>query len=1366
MKSTSIKKKKTVKLGLGERYYSGSHLPSMQVEVPDSMFSETNVALQNLQDFLQRKYGWGIDEFVTDRLKYKSVAEMSKAFFAEQADAVAMAIYQIEEHGQSVIIADQTGIGKGRVNAGLIRYAKCVGKIPIVFTEKPNLFSDLFRDLIGIGSEDGLMCLEKAVGEGREVAIKYDKWEDLADYEKEEYNNLPDEYEMYKLENPTEIVYDLVKTPAKDYDLSKGKHIVPFIVNAADKKTQIMHQNGSILYKSPPKETQNEAINGCYLPSGYDFVLSTYTQVSSGLTVDTVKADDGTSFKVYNFSGKAKFLTELSKGNIVILDESHNASGGNSATGIVLQECVQNARGALFLSATFAKRPDNMTLYAMKTILQEANLTSAEMKESVEKGGLALQELLSASLVEAGQLLRRERGYAKSGAIVHWLLMDETITREMNDPNYEVFNLSEKHRKIADVFTEIMRNIIGFQKDFVVPYVDLRNEEFSKSQKAFILNRQTKDLGASNPMFFSKVFQIVSQMLLAIKVDAAADLAIMELKAGRKPIIALGNTMGSFIEDMTKLSGSNDIPADFSYVLLKGLHGSLRVQTQGAYGDADYDVISEKELGGMGEIVFQNIEEKIKAATTGIYISPIDYLKYKIRKAGYSIEEVTGRNSEVEYFNLPEPKKGLGKMKDDYLTMSGKVFCRVKRRIKPTPTAVFSGFNANRIDALIINQSGATGASAHAIEIPNVVMESAVKQRSMIVLQPELDINKETQKRGRIHRTGQIYPPIYYYLSSSIPAEKRLMMMLKSKLKSLDANTTSSSKQSGDIIKSEDFLNKYGDSVVYQEVFFDYQARGENSWYETLNLSAYIEPRNGSDNWEFTLRGEGGSEVIIKDLALKVSGRVALLPVIEQERFYSLIVEKYQAYVADKVATGDYDLEMETEDFQAELLTSPQPFVLGTGEGISTFSKSTMIAEYMVNNTQKPYTVDELRFLYERNKNQDLQGIKQLCLDLEEKSHQRYLKRVQDKLDNEYQTIDKWFEDLKNKTPQKIEERDAKKIVAKGQLSQSYEDEMQHNSDMNFALNYIFNTLKIGSVVSYDVGYGEDKKRVRAVFLGFQIPDYANTIQELTKQDIKGFFAINHSMKKVTVNIFGGEKYRSLYDIAISAERLTQYDNFSGIESMWKNVTLDAMTGRKRVSIITGNLLQAFGNPLVSGRLVQFTMKDGSNMKGIVLKDASKNTIKKQDFVKVRIDGCIPIVKSRTSYNGLNTNIKMTIFNQGNGFYKALVAQSKKMGGAYFTDKKLLKYVEKGNFESKSGKMEAVISEKNMAGFCKVLAENHNVSAMLTRTELTYLPADVWQDDTTKMELSNYKSKEMENISKNLYKKFQKSIKFAIQSLG
>ena len=76
--------------------------------------------------------------------------ELQKIFSAEQVEALALAIYNIEA-GRGFIIGDQTGIGKGRVVAAMIRYAMLNGKKPVFLTQMPDLYGDMMRDLTDIG---------------------------------------------------------------------------------------------------------------------------------------------------------------------------------------------------------------------------------------------------------------------------------------------------------------------------------------------------------------------------------------------------------------------------------------------------------------------------------------------------------------------------------------------------------------------------------------------------------------------------------------------------------------------------------------------------------------------------------------------------------------------------------------------------------------------------------------------------------------------------------------------------------------------------------------------------------------------------------------------------------------------------------------------------------------------------------------------------------------------------------------------------------------------------------------------------------------------------------------------------------------
>jgi DNA repair protein RadC/predicted RNA methylase len=135
--------------GLGAPYEPASEACIvLNTQVPDSMAFETRKAILDIK----AEVGGDIDNFVRHRLKYKSKAELCKVLSAEQIDAVAMAIYNIEARGQGMIIGDQTGIGKGRVAAAMIRYAVVQGHKPVFLTEKANLFSDIYRDLSAIGS--------------------------------------------------------------------------------------------------------------------------------------------------------------------------------------------------------------------------------------------------------------------------------------------------------------------------------------------------------------------------------------------------------------------------------------------------------------------------------------------------------------------------------------------------------------------------------------------------------------------------------------------------------------------------------------------------------------------------------------------------------------------------------------------------------------------------------------------------------------------------------------------------------------------------------------------------------------------------------------------------------------------------------------------------------------------------------------------------------------------------------------------------------------------------------------------------------------------------------------------------------------
>jgi hypothetical protein len=133
------------------RYVPKSNGLGMGTLVPINMRTATQDALKDLEGRVGN-----IDDFVEKELGYpkqtpgSNTRPLHVAFGAEQVDALALAIDNLKR-GRGFILGDQTGIGKGRVNAGIIRWAIKNKKIPIFVTKDANLYTDMYRDMTNIG---------------------------------------------------------------------------------------------------------------------------------------------------------------------------------------------------------------------------------------------------------------------------------------------------------------------------------------------------------------------------------------------------------------------------------------------------------------------------------------------------------------------------------------------------------------------------------------------------------------------------------------------------------------------------------------------------------------------------------------------------------------------------------------------------------------------------------------------------------------------------------------------------------------------------------------------------------------------------------------------------------------------------------------------------------------------------------------------------------------------------------------------------------------------------------------------------------------------------------------------------------------
>ena len=144
-------------------YEQKSKAEYMGTLIPKGMADAAKASL----DAIEKEHG-DIDSYVAKELGYKP-EELGDYFGAEQIDAIALAVHHMG-NGGGFIIGDQTGIGKGRVNAAVIRWAQRQGKIPVFVTIKKELYADMVRDLADIGM-DGFTPLITNAGQSGKNAI-------------------------------------------------------------------------------------------------------------------------------------------------------------------------------------------------------------------------------------------------------------------------------------------------------------------------------------------------------------------------------------------------------------------------------------------------------------------------------------------------------------------------------------------------------------------------------------------------------------------------------------------------------------------------------------------------------------------------------------------------------------------------------------------------------------------------------------------------------------------------------------------------------------------------------------------------------------------------------------------------------------------------------------------------------------------------------------------------------------------------------------------------------------------------------------------------------------------------------------------
>lgn len=991
-----------------------------------------------------------------------------------------------------------------------------------------------------------------------------------------------------------------------------SKDIRPLMTNAGEKVPLSETDPGDVL-KSPEAGRHNkvlqDAVNTARL-ADHNMVFTTYDQMN---------------MKGGKQALRHELINTLAPNAILVLDESHNAGGttagrSNKKAGeeagektgraAFIRGLVGRSKGVFYSSATYAKRPDVMDLYFKTDMALAVSGDVSKLPGAIQAGGVPLQQVVASMLAESGQYIRRERSF--------------------NGVRYET-PVSAVDRNAAEAISSMMLKVKEFD-DLKQEAVKEAKKEAKREAKQVSEHGATGAAGAQSTNFTSLMHNLISQMLLALKADAAADHAIEALKRGEKPVITVSNTMGSFIGEYAEQAGlktGDAIKLGFKDLMNRYLESSRRLIVKDHDGKTVSDRrISDEELGPSAVAAF-NRAKKLIDGTREIQelpVSPIDWIHKRLREEGYKTGEITGRDDTIEY---RKDGSAIYKLRGD------------KDKSTAAKTRDLGKFNNGGIDAMILNRSGSTGLSMHASE-----KFKDQRPRHMIIAQAEGNIDTHMQMLGRIFRTGQVELPIYSQLVADIPAEKRPAAILAKKMASLNANTTGARGSALTAKDSVDFLNDYGDEVVAQ--LMDDLPEIHEKLGEPLESSS-----------------TGGYDT--DEAARKVTGRIPMLPVAEQEELYHLIESGYRERLAQADAMGENALEAKTLALDAKLV---KKLTLTDGKkGESPFAEGSYAEVSDVKRVGKPFTSAEVRAQVADTLGMEGSPTLRQLTDRGQRVAQQTMQDVRAEY-QKYRTAEE----------AKMLSNETKEAAMEGRLG---------------ALDGVAKRwMELANTVHVGGGYEFTMQDGSSLF---------GVVTEITrKKGVKMPTALGSWVAKIA--LADGSRQTQIPFSKMALESHGEATGKIKVAPASRNprtgAPLEQMfddgqsVSREQRVIVTGNLLAGYST-WKSGQIIHFTDNQGNVRQGILM----PRSFKLEEAIEnapVKIPPAKAAQFLTAADRGLlkSTDGAVQIQRWGRGEFAMTVAKSKAEGGKYFLDPDLRRLT--GDFVSQGSGMRAMLNEDQL----------------------------------------------------------------------
>ena len=584
----------------------------------------------------------------------------------------------------------------------------------------------------------------------------------------------------------------------------------------------------------------------------------------------------------------------------IIFDESHamqNAGGAKGERGDItasqqgraglrLQHALPDAR-VVYVSATGATTVHNLA-YAQRLGLWCGEdfpfATRAEFVEAIEAGGVAAMEVLARDLRSLGLYTSRSLSYDG----VEYELVEHQLTDEQ--------------RRIYDAYAGAFA-VIHNNLDAAMEAANITGSEGT-------LNRQAKS--AARSAFESTKQRFFGHLLTSMKTPTLTRSIEADLEAGHAAVIQIVSTGEALMERRLAeipIDEWNDISVDVTPREYVGsyLQHSFPVQLYEPFTDGEGNLSSrpvfrDGQRVECREAVARRNEMLEQLGSLPPVPGALDQI---VQRFGTDIvAEVTGRSRRIV-------RRGEG----------AAARLAVENRAPSANLSETSAFMDDQKRILVFSDAGGTGRSYHA-EL------SARNQRLRVhyLLEPGWKADAAIQGLGRTNRTNQAQPPLFRPIATDVKAEKRFLSTIARRLDTLGAITRGQRQTGGQgLFRPEDNLEStYARDALRQLYLLIVRGKVEGCSLERFETATGLK-----------LMDSNGVKDDLPPITTFLN-RLLALTIELQGILFSAFEQLLQARIDGAIASGTYDMGLETLRAESFIVTDRQVIHTHPGTGAET----------------------------------------------------------------------------------------------------------------------------------------------------------------------------------------------------------------------------------------------------------------------------------------------------------------------------------------------------------------------------------------------------------------------------------------------